>query len=91
LRRDVGARTGRLDQFDEAPGMVAAVGDDGGGEADALDQLGQGGLVRGLPRRQQQPARQAVFVDDGVDLGGQSATRAADGVIRAPFFPPAAC
>jgi hypothetical protein len=26
-----------------------------------------------------------------VDFGGQSSTRTANGVIRAPFFPPAAC
>jgi hypothetical protein len=26
-----------------------------------------------------------------VDLAGQSSTRATDGVIRTPFFPPAAC
>ena len=35
--------------------------------------------------------RQAVLVDDGVDLSAQSSTRTANGVIRAPFFPPAAC
>ena len=29
--------------------------------------------------------------DASVDLGAQSATRATDGVIRAPFFAPAAC
>jgi hypothetical protein len=26
-----------------------------------------------------------------MDFGAQSATRTANGVIRAPFFPPAAC
>jgi hypothetical protein len=91
LRRDVGAGAVGLDEQDQALGMVAAVGDDGRGETDPLDQFGQGGFVGGLPRRQQQSARQAVLVDDGVDLGGQSATRATDGVIRAPFFPPPAC
>jgi hypothetical protein len=40
---------------------------------------------------QQQADRQAVAVNDGMDLGAQSSTRTADGVIRAPFFPPAAC
>jgi hypothetical protein len=38
-----------------------------------------------------QPDRQAVLIDHGVDLGAQSATRTANGVILAPFFPPAAC
>jgi len=32
-----------------------------------------------------------VRADAGVDLGGQSATRTTDGVIRAPFLPPAVC
>ena len=30
-------------------------------------------------------------VDDDVDFGAQPASRASDGVIRTPFFPPAAC
>jgi hypothetical protein len=32
-----------------------------------------------------------VSIDHGVDLGAQSSTRTADGVILAPFFPPPAC
>jgi len=44
-----------------------------------------------LSGRQQEPDRQAILVDDGVDLGAQSSTRTADGVIFAPFLPPAAC
>ncbi|MFO1153250.1 MAG: alcohol dehydrogenase catalytic domain-containing protein [Rhodospirillales bacterium] len=91
LRWDVGAGAVGLDQGDEALRMVAAVGDDGGGESDAGDEIGQGCLVGGLAWGQQQPARQAMLVDDGVDFGGQSAAGATDGVIRAPFFPPAAC
>ena len=33
----------------------------------------------------------AAAVDDNVDLGAQPASRASDGVVRTPFFPPAAC
>jgi hypothetical protein len=40
---------------------------------------------------QHHPNREAIAIDDGVELGRQSSTRTADGVIRAPFFPPAAC
>ena len=29
--------------------------------------------------------------DDDVDFGAQPASRASDGVVRTPFFPPAAC
>jgi hypothetical protein len=44
-----------------------------------------------LAGRQDQPHGQTVFIHQSVDLGAQSATRTADGVIFAPFFPPAAC
>ena len=40
---------------------------------------------------QHQAHRQAILIDQGVDLGAQSSTRTADGVILVPFFPPAAC
>jgi hypothetical protein len=44
-----------------------------------------------LAGRQDEPDRQSVGIDDGMDLRAQSSTRTADGVIRAPFLPPAAC
>jgi hypothetical protein len=44
-----------------------------------------------LAGRQQQTHRQTHGIDDGVDLGAQSSTRTANGVILAPFFPPPAC
>jgi hypothetical protein len=40
---------------------------------------------------QHQPHRQAILIDQGVDLGTQSSTRTANGVILTSFFPPAAC
>lgn len=70
--------------------VVAAVGYDG-----ARQQRVQKGrrraLVGGLSGRDVQADRQAILIDDRVDFGTQSATRTADGVILAPFFPPAAC
>jgi hypothetical protein len=53
--------------------------------------LRHGSLVGGLPRRENHAHRQPPLVDDSVDLGAQPATRTADGVIRPPFLPPAAC
>jgi hypothetical protein len=35
--------------------------------------------------------RQSVLIDHRMDFGAQSSTRTANGVIRTPFFPPAAC
>src|SRR5690606_7434640 len=48
-------------------------------------------LVGGLARREHEAHRPAAVVDDGVDLGAQPSTGAAEGVILAPLFPPAAC
>jgi len=91
LGRDVGATASGFDHVDDGAGVVAPVGDQRLGRLEAVDQGFNGGLVRGLTGREHDPQRQAVLIDQGVDLGAQSSTRTADGVIRAPFFPPAAC
>lgn len=91
LGRDVGAASLGWDEVDDGAGVVAAIGDQRLGGRQAVKQSRDGRLVGGLARRDQQPDRQAVLIDDRVDLGAQSSTRTADGVIRAPFLPPAAC
>jgi hypothetical protein len=91
LGRDVGASAARCDQIDDGAGVVAPVGDQGPCGLEAVDQGFDGGLVGGLTGREDDPQRQTILIDQGVDLGAQSSTRTADGVIRAPFFPPAAC
>jgi hypothetical protein len=91
LGRDV--RPGAVfgDQIEDGLGVIAAVGDGIGGRIEAVEQDGHGGFVGRLTRGQDEPDRQAVGIGDGVDLRAQSSTRPTDGVIRAPFFPPAAC
>ena len=91
LGRDVGRRTDGLDALDQGAGVVSAIGDDMAGPGQAGDQLGADALVGGLALRQGEADGQAMFVDNGVQLGAQSPTRETDGVIRTPFFPPAAC
>jgi hypothetical protein len=91
LGRDVRLRSVLGNQLDDCPGVVAAIGDGVAGRLEAIEQGRNGSLVGGLARCQHEPDRQAVGIDDDVDLGAQSSTRTADGVIRAPFFPPAAC
>ena len=91
LGRDVGATATDADQIDDRLSVVTPVGDESPCWRQALDQIGDGGLVGGLAGGQNDPDRQAVLIYDSVDLGAQSSTRTADGVIRAPFFPPAAC
>ncbi len=77
LGRDVGAR--------------AVVGDGVPSRLKAVKEGRLGSLVGGLARGEREAARQAAAVDDDMDFGAQPASRASDGVIRTPFFPPAAC
>jgi hypothetical protein len=56
-----------------------------------LQQKRRSTQIVSLPRGEHQPNRQSVLIDSNVDLGAQSSTRTADGVIFAPFLPPAAC
>jgi len=91
LCRDVRTRAVRRDHLHDGFGVVAAVCDGVGGWAQPIEQRRYGRLVGGLAWRDQQADGQAAGVDHGMQLGAQSSTRTADGVIRAPFFPPAAC
>ena len=91
LGRDVGAPAFAFDERNEMLPVIGPIGDkitDGG---QAFDQAWRRCLVGSVALGQQQPDRQAMHIDDGVELGGQSSTRTANGVIFAPFFPPAAC
>ena len=80
-----------LDQIDDGAGVVAAIGDDVTAGRQGFEQRRGGGLVGGLAWRQRKADRHSLLVDHGADLGAQSSTRTADGVIRTPFLPPAAC
>ena len=88
---DIGLGAARPDPLDQRLGVIAPVSHDMGSSGQAVDQGRRRRLVAGLPGSDGQPDRQARLVDDRIDLGAQSATRATGGVIRAPFFPPAAC
>lgn len=90
LGRDVSGAAAGCDPLDQRKAVVSAVGDDGAGRQRVQQHRGDR-LVGGLTGCDVQADRQAVLIDDGVDLRAQSATRTANGVILAPFFPPAAC
>jgi len=91
LGRDMGGGAAGLDDCDDGAGVVTAIGDDVACQAHPVEQHRGGRLVGGLARREHEPDGQATSVDHGMDFGAQSSTRTTDGVIRAPFFPPAAC
>jgi hypothetical protein len=87
---DAGFRPGRPDKVEEGVAVIAAVGDDMAA-AEAFQKGWSGVEVMGLTGGEDDPDRKSILVDKRIDLGAQSATRATDGVIFAPFFPPAAC
>lgn len=89
-RGDVSLGSCGSDQLEQGVGVVAAVGHDMAA-SEIGEQLRRGPQVVRLAGSQHEAHWQAILVDDGVDLGAQSSTRTADGVILAPFFPPAAC
>jgi len=89
--RYVGFGSRASDQIEDGIAVVAAIPNYGSWYRQTREELRHGLHVGSLPGRDQQPNRQAVLVDDGMDFGAQSSTRTANGVIRAPFFPPAAC
>ena len=91
LTWDVSGGAGGFDRFGHGAPEVAAVGDDITAERERSDQFWRGGLVGRLAGSEDEADRQAAAVDHRVDLAGQSPTGATDGVIRAPFLPPAAC
>ena len=87
---DVGLGSRGADKPEEGVRVIAAIGDDmTAGEA--FQQAGRGVEIVALAGGKNDPDRQAMLIDQGVDLGAQSSTRTADGVILAPLFPPAAC
>ena len=91
LGRDVRLAAGASHQLDDGAAVVAAVGDQCLGRWHAGQEFGAERLIGGLSGRQHDPDRVAVLVHQRVDLGAQSSTRTANGVIRTPFLPPAAC
>ena len=85
----------------EKVAVVGAVGDQDLTGAEALKHVGGAPAVVSLSLGQLQGDRQAVGIDEGVDLGGQPASRAphaagvrsvpSRGVLRTPFLPFAPC
>lgn len=78
------------DQLKQSIRVITTIRDDVA-TFETIEQMGCGTQIVGLSRRQSEPYRKTLLINHGVDLGAQSSTRTADGVILAPFFPPAAC
>ena len=83
--RDDGLSAGSLDDLNQGIAVVALVGDDRLGR-DGVDQGGALGDVGRLASGQDQPNGITQRIDTGMDLGGQSAPRAADRLIATVFL-----
>jgi hypothetical protein len=91
LAGDVSGGSRGLDGLSHGSAEVAAIGDNIPTQGERSNQLRRSGLVRGLAWGEHEADRQATVVDNSVNLACQSPTGATNGVIRAPFLPPAAC
>jgi hypothetical protein len=89
--RDVGNRALRLDQVSYAIGVISFVGEDDGSRIETVKQAERCRSVVGLTRRQTEPDREALGVDDRVDLGREPASGATETMISIPLFAVAAC
>lgn len=88
---NVGSCSGLTDEVENGVAVVTAVGDNVAPRRQIPQELRHDALVVSLPCGQNDANRQTIVVHDRVDLGAQSPTRETDGVILAPFLPPAAC
>ena len=89
-RRDDGNGVLGADGFAKCLGIVALVAKNVFSREIGDEGLGLG-IVARLPWGQDEAQRIAEGIDDGMDLGGQSAARASDRTSLRPPFLPAAC
>jgi len=91
-RADIGVGATCGDLVSQRIAVVAAIGQQNAVWAERAEQLGTGRAVVGLPFGQLERDREAVAVDNRVDLGREPAAGAAHATTSAAFFSPfAAC
>ena len=91
LGGNVGHRTLRLDQVTDAARIVSLVAEHDGARRQPVEQAERGRCVVRLPRRQAEPDRESLGIDDRVDFGRETAPGATETMISTPPFRVAAC
>lgn len=91
LGRDVGNSALALDQVADGVAVISLVAEYDGARFEPVEQVQCGRRIMRLTRRQAEPERQALPVDDRVDLGRETASRATETMISTPLFAVAAC
>lgn len=87
FRWDIGCGTLLLDQFADAIGIIGLVGEDDGARAEVVEQRVGDPTVMRLSCRQAEPDREALRVDDDMDLGREPTSAATEAMIWPPFLP----
>lgn len=82
---------GSTDEIENGVAVIAPICDDIAAGSQLAQEFWNDFLVMCLTGGQDDPDGQPALVHYGMDLGAQSSTRETDGVILAPFLPPAAC
>ena len=88
---NVGGRALGLDVVADAVGVVGLVGQDDDARREFVEQSFSELAIMGLPRRQADPDREPLGVDDDVDFGREPAAASTETRIWTPFFAVAAC
>ena len=90
LGQDVGRGTLVLDQLADAVGVVGLVRQHDGARAEMVEQTVGYLPVECLACGKAEPDREALHVDDDVDLGREPASAATETMVWPPFFSVAA-
>ena len=80
-----------FDQVADGVAVISLVGEHDRAWCEPIEQRQCGRGIVGLPRRQAEPEREALPVDDRVDLGREPASGATETMISTPLFRVAAC
>jgi len=90
LRRNHRSNVALSEGVEQRVGVVGLVANQGM-RIDIVEQHLRTSQIVGLPRREYHLDRIAEGIDQGVDFGGQSAARSADGLLAVFFRAPALC
>ena len=80
-----------FDQIADAARVIGFVSQHDGPWIEPVEQGQRGWRIVRLARRQAEPDRETLPVDDRVDLGRETAPRATETMISTPLFAVAAC
>ena len=91
LGRDVRDRALAFDQVADGVAIISLVAENDGARCEPVEKFQRGGRVMRLPCGQAEPEREALPIDDRVDLGRETASGATETMISTPLFAVAAC